>query len=85
MSEYLYLITLGLLFGVPLLIFAMKYASAAYQARARIQGDDAYRNLASKAVTAQSEGAASLSNIQSDLSEIKVRLAAVEKILKAVE
>ena len=85
MPEHLYLISIGLILGTPLLIFGMKYASAAYQARARIQGDDAYRNIAAKAVTAQSEGAALLSNIQNDLSEIKFRLGTIEKILKAVE
>jgi hypothetical protein len=78
MSEHLYLITLGVLFGTPLLIFGMKYASSAYQARARAMNDDAYRELAQKAVAAQSESAASL-------SDIKARLASVEKILKAVE
>ena len=85
MSEHLYLISLGLLFGTPLLIFGMKYASAAYQARARALNEDAYRALAAKAVNVQSESAVLLSSIQTDVSEIKTRLVAVEKILKAVE
>ncbi len=84
MSEHIYLITLGLLLAGPLLIFGMKYASAAYQARARVQNDDAYRNVAQKAAAAQSETATSLSSMQADLAEIKTRLAAVEKILKEV-
>ena len=85
MSEHLYLITLGVLFGTPLLIFGMKYTSSAHQARSRAMNEDAYRELALKAVTAQSETAASLPVIHSELSEIKTRLASVEKILKAVE
>jgi len=85
MSETIYLLTLCLLLGAPLLIFGMKYASAAYQARARTQSDDAYRELARKAVTAGSETSTSLSAMQSELAEIKTRLASVEKILKAVE
>jgi hypothetical protein len=78
MSEHVYWITAGLLFGTPLLIFGMKYLSAAHQARSRAMSDGAYRELAAKAVAAQAETAAAL-------SEIKTRLAAVEKILKAVE
>ena len=85
MSTYLYLISMATLFGTPMVIFGMKYASAAYQARSRATGEDAYRKLAADAVTAQAGNAVTLSAVQSDLSEIKTRLAAVEKILKAVE
>lgn len=85
MSESIYLISLGALFGTPLLIFGMKYVSAAYQARAHIQGDDAYRKLAADAVTAQAGNAATLSAIQSELAQIGTRVSAVEKILKEVE
>jgi hypothetical protein len=85
MSEHLYLISMGALFGTPLLIFGMKYLSAAYQARARMAGDDAYKELAQKAAAAQSESAASLVVIQGELSDVRTRLAAVEKILKDVE
>ena len=46
---------------------------------------DAYRKLASEAVTAQSRNAATLSAIQSELAEMKTRMTSVEKILKAVE
>lgn len=85
MAPYLYLITLGVFFGTPLLIFGMKYASAAHQARSRATGDEAYRKLAADAVTAQAGNAATLLAIQSEMSEIKTRMASVEKILKAVE
>ena len=41
--------------------------------------------LASDAVTAQAGNAATLAAIQSELAELKTRMASVEKILKAVE
>ncbi len=85
MSEHIYLLSLGLLFGTILLIFGMKYFSALRQARVRAMNEDVYRVLAEKAVTAQSENAASLSSIQTELTQINTRLTAVEKILKAVE
>jgi hypothetical protein len=85
MQEHLYILTLAVFFGTPLLIFGMKYISAAYQARSRAMGDDAYRKLAADAVTAQAGNAATLTAIQGELSEIKTRMASVEKILKEVE
>ncbi|HEY4940718.1 MAG TPA: hypothetical protein VII56_04775 [Rhizomicrobium sp.] len=85
MSAAIYLLTICIPLGVILLIFAMKYLSAARQAQARILGEDAYRQLAQTAAAAQSETATSLSVLQTELSEIKTRLAGIEKILKAVE
>ncbi len=85
MPEHIYLISIGLLFGSILLIFGMKYFSALRQARVRAMNEDVYRALAEKAVTAQSANTALLSSIQNELSDIKSRMTAVEKILKAVE
>lgn len=85
MKEYIYLISIFLIFGTILAIFGMKYFSAAHQTRSRAMGEDAYRALAEKAVATQLDSAASLSAMQTELSEIKAHLAAVEKILKAVE
>jgi Tfp pilus assembly protein PilO len=68
-----------------IVIFAVKYISQAITGRAQIASDDAYRKLASDAVTAQSGNAATLSAIQSELAEIKTRMASVETILKQVE
>jgi hypothetical protein len=67
------------------LIACVKYISGAITARARIMNDESYRKLAADAVTAQSGNAATLSAIQSELAEIKTRMASVETILKAVE
>jgi uncharacterized membrane protein len=85
MSEHLYLLSWGMVLGTILIVFGMKYLSAARQAQARITGEDAYRKLAEKAAAAQSENAGLLSSIQTELTQINTRLAAVEKILKAVE
>jgi 5-bromo-4-chloroindolyl phosphate hydrolysis protein len=67
--------------GTILLVFAMKYFSALWQARARIAQDHAYRDLAEKAVAAQSD----LSAIRSELSQVRSSLATIEKTLKQVE
>ena len=85
MSEKIYLLTIGLPLLTVLLVFAMRYGATAFQARARLQGDNAYRAVAEKAVASQSESAAALSLIRTDLVEIKTRLAAVEKVLKEVQ
>lgn len=84
MSEHVFFITIFLLFGTVLTIFGMKYVSAAYQARARVLAEGAYRDLAEKASAAQTQTAAALAKLQSDLSEVGARLIAVEKILKEV-
>jgi hypothetical protein len=60
------------------LVFFMKYVSAVLQARVRLGQDEAYRELATKAATAQAETAAALGQLQT-------RLAVIEKILKDVE
>jgi hypothetical protein len=60
------------------IVFFMKYVSAVLQARVRLAQDEAYREIAAKAATAQAETAAALAQIQS-------QLAGLEKILKQVE
>jgi hypothetical protein len=85
MRPFYYVLTLLFLFGTPLIIFAMKYISSAYQARTNARADAAYRELAQRAAAAQSETAASLATVKADLAAIGRRLGAVEEILKAVE
>jgi hypothetical protein len=57
-----------------LLVFGMKYFSAARRDKAGVTREDAYRELAEKAVS-----------VQADVSEMKVRLTAIEKLLREVE
>jgi Tfp pilus assembly protein PilO len=68
-----------------LLVFGMKYFSAARQARAQIAGDDGMRDLAIKASAAQADTSASLASLRAELTEVKSRLTSIEKILKEVE
>ena len=60
------------------LIFSMKYVAAIMEAKVRLKQDDAYRDIAAKAGTAQAETAAAL-------AEVVNRLAGLEKILKEVD
>ena len=85
MSEHLYLLTIVLPLLTVLLIFALKYISAAYQARARGETESAYRELAQSASRSQAETAASLAALRTELAQISSRLATVSKILQEVE
>jgi hypothetical protein len=85
MNEHVYLLTLGLPLGAAVLIFGMKYFSAAVSARARQASDAAYSALAEKAIAAQTANQAALAGMQAELSKATASLAAVEKILKQVE
>jgi len=85
MSQSVYLLTIGLFLGTILIVFAMKYFATVRQSQSRIANEDAFRDLAQKAVAAQSQNATALSAMQAEFSLFNTRLAAVEKILKAVE
>ena len=84
MSPNMYVFSLSLFFGTIILVFAMRYFSAVQQARARLANDDAYRQLAAKAVATQAETAAALTSIDTTLADLKSRVAALEQILKEV-
>ena len=81
----IYFITLAVMFGTIIIVFGIRLLQASVVARADAAHTDAYRKLASDAVTAQAGNAATLSAIQSELAAIKARMASVETILKAVE
>lgn len=74
--------------GAPILaimvIFAMWFASRAFQARMTATADVRYRALADQAVAAQSETAASLAALKVQLADVGASVAAVEKLLKQV-
>lgn len=67
-----------------LLIFAMKYFSAARQARLGITSEESYRTLAETAIKAQQESATALAALRTGLASIDARLSSVEKMLKEV-
>lgn len=85
MSESVYFTTLALVLGTVLLVFGLRTYAKLQQAKAQLGHDNAYRQVAVGAANAGSETAAALSSIQATLVDMKLRLAAVEKILKAVE
>ncbi|MTW09605.1 hypothetical protein GM658_03240 [Pseudoduganella eburnea] len=84
MSEHVYFLTLGLPLATVLVIFGMKYWSAAHKAGAESASADAYRELAAKSAAAQAENAAALAAMQITLADMKGRLASVETMLKEV-
>ena len=85
MSEPVYLLSLGLPLLALVLVFGMKYLSAAIAARARLDSDAAYSALAEKTAALQADTQASLAQMQAELSRASATLASVEKILKEVE
>jgi Tfp pilus assembly protein PilO len=85
MTEHIYLLTLLPPLATILVVFGMRYASAVQQAKARLANDDAYRRIAESAASAQAETATALTAIQTAMSDVKTRLAAIEKVLKDVE
>jgi len=85
MSDRIYLLTLAVFFGTILLVFGMKYFSAAFAARARSANDTGYQALAEKIAAAQAEQQILLSAIRAELANVSASLAGVETILKQVE
>jgi hypothetical protein len=85
MTVTLYLLTLLLPLATILIVFGMRYYAIVQQARARLANDDAYRQLAQSASAAQSQIATSLAAMETSLTDVRTRMAAVETILKAVE
>jgi Na+-transporting methylmalonyl-CoA/oxaloacetate decarboxylase gamma subunit len=85
MSESLYLLSISLVLVTILLVFGMRAFSAVQQAKVRIESDEAYRQIAEKAVASASENTTSLSSIQAALADVRTRLTAIEKVLKEVE
>ena len=63
----------------------MRYYLSNQQAKARLAQEMAYRDIAAKATADQADAAAAVGAIQSSLSEIAMRLVAIEKILREVE
>ena len=85
MTTMLYLLTLVLPLATILIVFGVRSYAAVQQAKARLASDDAYRQLAESALAAQSQIASSLAAMEANLSDLRIRMAAVETILKAVE
>ncbi len=85
MSQPVYFLTIGMVLATILAIFGMRYRSTGQQAKARLAEEQAYREIATRAVADQAGTAATLASIQSELTGIGTRLAAIERVLKEVE
>lgn len=85
MSEKMYLLSICLPLVTILLVFGMRYFLAIQQAKYRFANDEAYRQIAEKAVAAQAEAASALSSIEAALTEVKTQLTAVDKVLKQID
>jgi hypothetical protein len=85
MSEHVYLLTLCLPLAAILLVVGLRSFTAVQQAKARLASDEAFRQVAAKAIDAQTQTATALASIDASLTDLRARLGAVEKILKAVE
>ena len=85
MSEHLYFLSITLPLVAIVFIFGMRYRAQVLQAQARLANDEAYRQLAEKAVATQAATATALASIDATLAELKARLSGVEKVLKEVD
>jgi hypothetical protein len=81
----IYFISMFAMFGTILLVFIIRFLQALSVANVDAAHNEAYRKLAADAVTAQAGNAATLSAIQSELTEIKTRMQSVETILRTVD
>lgn len=80
-----FLLVTILSFVTILLIFGMKYFSAARQAQGQFTSEKALRELTATVTALQGEATTALAALRTELADIKSRLASVEKILKEVE
>jgi hypothetical protein len=84
MSENIYFAAFFFPAAAAVLIFFVKYVSAVMQAKVRLAQDEAYRDIAAKAVAAQADTAAALKAMNASLNDIQSRVTALEKILREV-
>lgn len=85
MSTPVYISTISMFAFVIVAVFGLRYRASVLQSRARLAGDDAYRQLSTTAVQAQADTAAALAAVNKTLADVQARLASVETMLKAVE
>ncbi len=83
-SSTFFLLSVLMLLTV-LLVFAMKYWSAARRADMQIAYANNYRELAEKLATLQGASTGKLGALEHDVGDMNARLARIEKILREVE
>jgi Tfp pilus assembly protein PilO len=85
MSTLVFLLTLTLPLITIVVVFAMRYFAIMQQAKASLAQQGQYRRLAETAIAAQADSATALAAIQVAMTELRGRLAGIEKVLKDVE
>ena len=68
-----------------IVVFAMKYLSAARGVRISVAKDDELRELARRAIAASEESATALSALKASVLDMQSRLSHIETILKDVQ
>jgi len=84
MGFVLFILTLITILAVVAISQALKTARAKTMSMAEIARDEAYRKLAAEAVTVQQKMAEDQQKIVKDLSEMKERINAIEKMLREI-
>lgn len=84
MSTPVFFVSISLVLGTVLAVFAMRYLATVTQARARLTEDNAYRLIAERALSTQAQTATALDAMSATLADVQARLASVEKMLKEV-
>lgn len=84
MSPDVYELTISLFLGTVLLVFALKYGSAAYAARTRASAERTLLEMAQAGIAAQQATGNSLRSLAGEIAEMKKSLASIETILKQV-
>lgn len=77
MSEHVFLMTIFMVVAAILLVFGIRAYSAVQQAK--------YRAAGSADATQAAETARTLASIDASLAELRLRVAAIEQILKQVD
>ncbi len=84
MGFVLFILTLITIIAVTVISQISKNIRAKNASMAEIARDEAYRKLAEEAISVQQKTAKQQEKIVNDLSEIKVRIDAIEKMLREV-
>lgn len=85
MSETLYLLTLGMIVGTILLIFALKYLSSIFSSRAQVVEREQYIKLAEDAKAVHERLARDLATVREELAGIRESTTQIQHVLRQVE
>ncbi|MGI6066756.1 MAG: hypothetical protein ACOYI2_09750 [Bacillota bacterium] len=84
MGFVLFILTLITILAVVIISQVLKTSRSKTQAMAEIARDEAYRKLAEESISVQRKMTEDQQKIVNDLSEIKERINAIEKMLREV-